>query len=181
MHWTDCVLALAYLCILCQRQGVHRCRDLSLNFLLCFIDLYFCLCASTIPSWWLWLCNIVWVRNVDSCITLFSLKIALGIRGLWCFHTNCEIISCSSEKNTIGSSGLWWIYRLLWVVESFSLYWFFNPRTWYISPSICVIFDFFHQFFFFYIFLYKGLLFLYVNLVLSILLFLLQWWMGLFP
>jgi len=180
MRWTDCVLAIAYLCILCQRQGVHRCRDLSLNFLFCSIDLYFCLCASTIPSWWLWLCNIVWVRNVDSYITLFSLNIALGIRGLWCFHTNCEIISCSSVKNTIGSSGLWWIYRLLWVVESFSLYWFFNPRTWYISPSICVIFDFFHQFFF-YIFLYKGLLFLYVNLVLSILLFLLQWWMGLFP
>ena len=32
--------------------------DLSLGFLFCSIDLYFCLCASTILSWWLWLCSI---------------------------------------------------------------------------------------------------------------------------
>ena len=37
--------------------GVHRCVDLSLGFLFCFIDLYFCLCPSTILSWWLWLCS----------------------------------------------------------------------------------------------------------------------------
>ena len=30
-----------------------RCLDLSLGFLFCFTDLYFCLCASTILSWWL--------------------------------------------------------------------------------------------------------------------------------
>ena len=30
---------------------------LSLGFLFCSIDLYFCLCASTILSWWLWLCS----------------------------------------------------------------------------------------------------------------------------
>ena len=34
--------------------------DLSLGFLFCSIDVYFCLCASTILSWWLWLCNRVW-------------------------------------------------------------------------------------------------------------------------
>ena len=34
--------------------------DLSLGFLFCSTDLYFCLCASTILSWWLWLCSIVW-------------------------------------------------------------------------------------------------------------------------
>ena len=34
-------------------KGVHRCVDLSLGFLFCSIDLYFCLCASTILSWWL--------------------------------------------------------------------------------------------------------------------------------
>jgi len=33
---------------------------LSLGFLFCFIDLYFCLCASTILSWWLWLCSRAW-------------------------------------------------------------------------------------------------------------------------
>ena len=39
--------------------------------------------------------------------------------------------------------GLHWIYRLFWVVYSFSLYWFFHPWTWFISPSISVIFDFY--------------------------------------
>ena len=34
--------------------------DLSLGFQFCSIDLYFCLCASTILSWWLWLCSIAW-------------------------------------------------------------------------------------------------------------------------
>ena len=34
--------------------------DLSLGFLFWSIDLYICLCANTIPSWWLWLCSIVW-------------------------------------------------------------------------------------------------------------------------
>ena len=34
--------------------------DLSLSFLSCSIDLYLCLCASTILSWWLWLCSRVW-------------------------------------------------------------------------------------------------------------------------
>ena len=33
----------------------------------------------------------------------FVLKIALAIRGLLCFHTNCEIFGSSSVKNAIGS------------------------------------------------------------------------------
>ena len=33
-----------------MEKGVHRCVDLSLGFLFCSIDLYFCLCASTILS-----------------------------------------------------------------------------------------------------------------------------------
>ena len=33
-----------------SRLGVCRCVDLSLGFLFCSIDLYFCLCASTILS-----------------------------------------------------------------------------------------------------------------------------------
>ena len=37
-------------CLLCQIQGVHRCVDLPLGFLYCFIDLYFCFCSSTILS-----------------------------------------------------------------------------------------------------------------------------------
>ena len=34
--------------------------DLCLGFLFCSIDLYFCLCASIILSWWLWLCSRAW-------------------------------------------------------------------------------------------------------------------------
>ena len=44
---------------------------------------YFCLCASTILSWWLWLCSIVWSQA--GCIPpvpFFFLKIALAIRTL---------------------------------------------------------------------------------------------------
>ena len=47
------VFSIVYSCLLCQRYGVCRCMDLSLGFLFCCIDLYFCLCASTILSWWL--------------------------------------------------------------------------------------------------------------------------------
>ena len=52
--------------------------------------------------------------------SFFFLKTALVVRGLLCFHTNCEFFCFSSVKNT-------------------------NPRTWCISPSVCVIFDFFHR------------------------------------
>ena len=40
-----------------EAQGVCRCVDLSQAFLFCSIDLYFCLCASTILSWWLYPCT----------------------------------------------------------------------------------------------------------------------------
>ena len=36
-------------------------------------------------------------------VPFFFLKIALAIRGVLYFHTNCEIICSSSVKNTIGS------------------------------------------------------------------------------
>ena len=34
--------------------------DLCLGFLFCSIELFFCLCASTILYWWLLLCSIAW-------------------------------------------------------------------------------------------------------------------------
>ena len=80
--------------------------------------------------------------------SFFFLKTALVVRGLLCFHTNCEFFCSSSVKNT-------------------------NPRTWCISPSVCVIFDFFHQ----------CLIVSCIQafcLFLGILFFLLQWGMGLF-
>ena len=43
------------------------------------------------------------VRQVDSSIPFFFLKIALAIPGFLYFHTNCEIICSSPVKNNIGS------------------------------------------------------------------------------
>ena len=40
------------------------CVDLSLGFLFCSIDLYFCLCASTILSWWQWLWFLLTVLDI---------------------------------------------------------------------------------------------------------------------
>ena len=78
--------------------------DLSLGFF-CSVDLYFCLCASTILSWWLWLCSIVWSQAGWFLQFHSSLSRLLWIFKLFFFnfHTNCEIICSCSVKNTIGS------------------------------------------------------------------------------
>ena len=43
------------------------------------------------------------VRQVDSSVPFFFLKIALAIQGFLYFHTNCEIICSSSVKNTVSN------------------------------------------------------------------------------
>ena len=39
-----------------------------------------------------------------------------------------------------------WLCRLLWIEYSFSQYQFLQSKTWYISPFVCVQFDFFQQY-----------------------------------
>ena len=85
----------------CQRIDVHRCMDLSLGFLFCSIDLYFCLCASTILLMTVALQQSLKSGRLIPPVPFFFLKIALAIRGFLQFHTNCEIIYSSSVKNTI--------------------------------------------------------------------------------
>ena len=59
--------------------------DLSLGFLFCSVDLYFCLCASTMLSWWLWLCSRAWSQTGWFFQFQSSfLKIALAIWGFFC-------------------------------------------------------------------------------------------------
>ena len=113
----------------------------------CSIDLYFCLWASTILSWWLWLCTIVWSQA--GWFLQFHSSFS---RLLWLFEVFCISIQIVKlfvlvlwKIPLVAWWGLNWIYRLLWIVYSFSLYWCFQSMNWYISPSICVLFYFFHQ------------------------------------
>ena len=78
--------------------------DLPLGFLFFPIGLYFCLCASIILSWWLWLCSRAWSpagwfhpfhSSFSGLLWLFEVFLY--------FHTNYEIICSSSVKNTTGS------------------------------------------------------------------------------
>ena len=125
------------------------CVDLSLGFLFCSIDLYVCLCASIILSWWLWLCSRAWSQA--SWFLQFHSSFS---RLLWLFkvflyfHKNCEIICSSSVKNTIGSLlGIAFnLYIALGSIVIFTILILPNPWTWYISPSICVLFDFLYSF-----------------------------------
>ena len=89
----DCLFSTAYSC-LCHRLDDHSLTGLSLGFLSCPIDLYFCPCASSRPSWILHLCNRSFLKS-GSLIPpapFFFLKMALSIRGLLCFQTNFKII-----------------------------------------------------------------------------------------
>ena len=75
----------------------------------------------------------------------FFLKTAFAIQGLLCFHMNCEIFCYSSVKNAIGNL----IEMALNLYIAFGSSHFHNidssyPKTWNISPSVYVIFDFFH-------------------------------------
>ena len=63
---------------------------LSLGFLSFSIGLYFCFCASTMLSRWLYHCSIVWSQEGWFLQLFFFLKIVLAIQGLLCFHTNCD-------------------------------------------------------------------------------------------
>ena len=92
----------------------------------------------------------------------FFCKTALDVRGLLCLHTSCEIICSSPMKNTLSSlTGIAWnLYIALGSRVIFTIFiFFFNSRTWCISPSVCVVFDFFHQcFIVLFCFLHTGLL-----------------------
>ena len=78
------------------------CLTLSLGFLSCSIDVYFCFCASTI----LLITVALWYslksgRLIPPAL-FFFLKFGLAILGLLCFHTNCEMFCSSSVKNASG-------------------------------------------------------------------------------
>ena len=53
IYWRDRLSSIACYCLLCHKLIDYRCFGLFLGFLSCSTNLYFCFCASTIPSWWL--------------------------------------------------------------------------------------------------------------------------------
>ena len=98
--YRDCLFSTVYSCLLC-----HRCVGLSLGFLFCSIDLYFCLCATTILYWWLWLCSRAWsqARWFLQFHSSFS-------RLLWQFEVFC--ISIQIMKSFV--LALWKIPLVAW-------------------------------------------------------------------
>ena len=106
-------------------------------------------CTSTILSWLLQLCSIVWSQEGWFLpVSFFFLKIALAIWGLWYFHTNCKISFLNSVKTVIDNlQELYWICSFLWVVWLFSQYWFFQSKNMvYLSigrfiPRYFILFD----------------------------------------
>ena len=79
---------------------------LSLGFWFCSIDLYFCLCASTILSWWLTLEYNLKSDRLILQVPFFFLKIALTIQSFLYLHTTYEIICSSSVKNISVSNNI---------------------------------------------------------------------------
>ena len=83
------------------------------------------------------------VSEPDCSSSVFLSEDCFGFQGPLCFHTICKIKILWKMLLVI-----WWALhyssRLPWIVQSFWQYWVFQ-RTLYISPSVCTIFDFFHQ------------------------------------
>ena len=79
------------------------CVGLSLGFLSCSIDLYLFLCQYHIVLITVALYYSLKSGSLIPPAPFFFRKVALTIRSLLCFHTNCEIFCSSSVKNAIGN------------------------------------------------------------------------------
>ena len=83
-HLLKRLFPIVYSCLLCQRLINHRCVGLSLGFLSCSIDLYFCFGASTILFWLLQLCSIVWSQGAYFLQLRSSFSRLLSPFGVFC-------------------------------------------------------------------------------------------------
>ena len=105
-------------------------------------------CANIIQSWWLQLCNALEARDCDAFSFGFLFQYSLDIWGLFWFHTNFRIVSCSSMKNTGAILiGIALNYRLLWVLLTF-LTIFVLPiqeHGIFFHICVCVFFNFSHK------------------------------------
>ena len=131
---------MIYFSLLCQNEGTHKCMGLFLGFLPCSIGLYFCFCASTILSWWLQLCSIIWSQEVWFLQLHPSFARLLWLFGV--FSVSIWIVKFFVLVLWKMPLVIWqwshWICRLHLVIQSFSEYWFFLPRNMeYLSICLC--------------------------------------------
>ena len=112
------------------------CVGLSLGFLSCSIDLYFCFCASTKLSWLLKLCNIV-------CMAFIMLRYVPSIHTFWrVFIINrCWILSKAFSASIEMIIGFFFFSLLIWCITLFDLRILKNPCIPGINPawSWCMI------------------------------------------
>ena len=113
------------------------------------IDLYFCLCVSTILSWWLWLCSRAWSQADWFLPFHSSFSRLLWLFKFLYFHINCELICSSSVKNTVGSFigialNLWialgsiLIFTILILpIHEHGIFLHLLVSFWFLSPVFC--------------------------------------------
>ena len=79
--------------------------------LFCFTDLQFCLCNSTILSWWLQLCSIVWSKEgwFLQCHSFFSSLFWLLVADCCGFSGRCgwPLIQLVTTSSLYGGHWLW--------------------------------------------------------------------------
>ena len=95
--------------------------DLPLGFLFCSIDLHFCLCASTILSWWLWLCSRAWSQTGWFLQFHLNHNNAAAAKSLQSCLTLCNPIDSSPPRSPV--PGILQATTLEWVAISFSNAW----------------------------------------------------------
>ena len=135
-----------YFWLLCHWLIDLACMGLFLGLLSCSIDLYFCFCASAFLFWWLH----IWVwsefREPVSSSFFFLSQFCFGYSGTLGSLCKFNIFCSSCARNAIGN-----LMVIMLNVDCLRQYSHFhrthssNPRTWYISPFVWVIIDFFYQ------------------------------------
>ena len=99
------------------------CVGWSLGFLSCSIYVYFSFCASTILSWLLYLCSIVWSQGTWFLQLHFSFSRLLWLFGVFCVSIQIVkfFVLVLWKMPVVVWQGLHWICRLLWATLTLTL------------------------------------------------------------
>ena len=101
-HWLKRYFPILYSCLLIWRSIDHRYVGLFLGSLFYSVDLCACVCTNTTLFWLLYLEYCLKSRRNMPPVSS-SLRFALAILHLWCFHINFWIIFSSSVKSIMGN------------------------------------------------------------------------------